>query len=73
MKNSSRLKEKKVLFIGIGFYDYDQAIIDELQKQGAKVTYLIEGFPNRKLRIKSKLLPSFSVSSHHQKMIEEKA
>ncbi|EGQ8123726.1 hypothetical protein I7100_000963 [Vibrio parahaemolyticus] len=71
MKISSDLKGKKILFIGIGFYDYDQAIIQELERNGAEVKYIIEGFTNRKLRIKNKLLPSFNVSVHHQNLIND--
>ena len=31
---------KKILFLGIGFYDYDNCIITELQSRGAYVTYV---------------------------------
>jgi len=33
------LYNKKILYLGIGFYDYDRAIIDKLTKEGASVTY----------------------------------
>lgn len=34
--------KKKVLFIGIGFYDYDQSIIEEFQRLGYDVDYYSE-------------------------------
>lgn len=34
------LQGKRVLFIGIGFYDYDQAIISKLKELGGEVSYL---------------------------------
>lgn len=36
------MSRKKVLFIGIGFYDYDQAIINEFKKLGYDVDYYSE-------------------------------
>ncbi|MFD0939083.1 hypothetical protein [Pedobacter boryungensis] len=36
------LKDKRVLFIGMGFYDYDHAIIEQFKKFGAKVDYFSE-------------------------------
>lgn len=34
------LNEKQILFIGIGFYDYDNIIKNKLEDLGAKVTYI---------------------------------
>lgn len=36
------LEGKKILFIGIGFYDYDKAIKEEMEKAGAIVEYYME-------------------------------
>lgn len=36
------MSKQKVLFIGIGFYDYDQAIINEFEKLGYDVDYFSE-------------------------------
>lgn len=36
------MTKKKVLFIGIGFYDYEDAIIEEFEKQNYKVDYFSE-------------------------------
>lgn len=33
------LKGKKILFIGMGFYDYEKAIVEELVEQGAEVDF----------------------------------
>jgi hypothetical protein len=38
--------KKRVLFIGIGFYDYEDAIINEFVKQGYEVDYFSETPPN---------------------------
>ncbi|MCD9575248.1 hypothetical protein [Flavobacterium soyae] len=38
--------KKRVLFIGIGFYDYEDAIIDEFVQQGYEVDYFSETPPN---------------------------
>lgn len=35
----STLEGKKILFLGIGFYDYEELIINELENRGANVTY----------------------------------
>ena len=40
------MKNKKVLFIGIGFYDYDKSIIDEFEKTGYTVDYFSEVPPS---------------------------
>ena len=37
---------KKILFIGIGFYDYDESIIQEFKKLNYEVDYLCEVPPN---------------------------
>jgi len=42
---------KKVLFIGIGFYDYDKAIKEEIEKAGASVDYFQEFLFTFKSRI----------------------
>lgn len=34
------LKDKSILFLGIGFYDYDNCIITELKTRGAHITYV---------------------------------
>lgn len=39
MKEHLPLLGKKVLFVGIGFYDYDEAIIAKLEELGASVSY----------------------------------
>ncbi len=49
------LEGKKVLFIGIGFYDYDKAIKKEIEKAGASVDYFQEFPITFKSRILSKL------------------
>ncbi len=36
------MPEKKILFIGTGFYDYDQVIVSELELLGYKVDYYCE-------------------------------
>ena len=36
------LVNKKILFFGIGFYDYEDAIKLELQNMGAIVTYYLD-------------------------------
>lgn len=36
---------KKVLFIGIGFYDYDSLIVRQFEKKGASVTYVCQEHP----------------------------
>ena len=36
------MTKKRVLFIGIGFYDYEDAIIDEFAQQGYEVDYFSE-------------------------------
>ena len=36
------LANKKILFFGIGFYDYEDAIKHELQNMGASVTYYLD-------------------------------
>lgn len=36
------MSSKKILFIGIGFYDYEQSIIEELKRLGYKVDYYCE-------------------------------
>ena len=36
------MTKKRVLFIGIGFYDYEDAIIEEFEKQNYKVDYFSE-------------------------------
>lgn len=71
MKGKCSLHGAHVLFIGIGFYDYDQAIVHELQEQGAHVTYLTEGLNSRLLRIKSKFIKKYTVSSHHEVLIDK--
>ncbi|MEY8214337.1 MAG: hypothetical protein RPR97_07610 [Colwellia sp.] len=38
---------KKILFIGIGFYDYDALIIAKLEAAGANVTYICQEHQNR--------------------------
>ena len=39
MNKLSQLKGHRILFIGIGFYDYDQSIIAELKKLNKEVSY----------------------------------
>jgi hypothetical protein len=39
MDNSARLCGKKILFLGIGFYDYETAIIKQLSENGAETIY----------------------------------
>lgn len=34
------LENKSILFLGIGFYDYDECIIKELKRRGSHVTYI---------------------------------
>lgn len=41
------LKGKNILFIGIGFYDYEEAIISELKNKGANVFYFSSFWNNR--------------------------
>jgi hypothetical protein len=50
----SSLKNKKILFIGIGFYDYEQFIKAELIKQGAEVSYFTERGATRFAGLKEK-------------------
>ncbi|MGK4475906.1 hypothetical protein [Aeromonas molluscorum] len=71
MKGKCSLHGAHILFIGIGFYDYDQAIMHELQEQGAHVTYVTEGLNSRLLRIKSKFIKDYTVSSHHEVLIDK--
>lgn len=71
MKNECNLYGAHILFIGIGFYDYDQAIVHELQEQGAHVTYITEGINSRLLRIKSKIIKGYTASSHHKNLIDK--
>lgn len=40
------MKPKRVLFIGIGFYDYEKAIVKEFRKLGFEVDYSSEVPPN---------------------------
>ena len=47
---------KKILFIGIGFYDYEQAIVEEMISQGAVVDYFKIGYQNFEIRI-AKYIP----------------
>lgn len=44
------LKGRKILFIGIGFYDYEACIAEELRKQGATVTYICENHDGSLIR-----------------------
>lgn len=48
-------KSKKILFIGIGFYDYDHAIILELEKLGFVVDYFCETPDNFSLRFNTRV------------------
>ncbi len=45
---SLNLSDKKILFLGIGFYDYEDAIQKELEELGANVTYFSDKFPSEK-------------------------
>ena len=38
---------KKILFIGIGFYDYDKLIAEKLRQNGASVCYISSVRKNR--------------------------
>lgn len=49
MENS--LIGKRILFIGIGFYDYDQAIKIKLEELGGEVTYVCSVCKNRLYRL----------------------
>ncbi|MFQ2448621.1 hypothetical protein ACK3ZY_02315 [Aeromonas caviae] len=71
MRSECNISGKNVLFIGIGFYDYDQAIVNALKEHGAQVTYLTEGFNSRLLRIKSKIIKGYTTSFHHQTLIDK--
>lgn len=45
---------ENILFIGIGFYDYDQLIIQKLESYGANVTYVCQEHSFRSLKRLSK-------------------
>jgi hypothetical protein len=40
------MDKKRILFIGIGFYDYEEAIINEFKKLDYEVDYYSEVPPN---------------------------
>lgn len=45
------LKKKKILFIGTGFFDYDESIKEKLVSYGASVIYLSTAITNLKKRL----------------------
>lgn len=49
------LLNKKVLFIGIGFYDYDKAIVEKLTEFGYDVTYFWSSITNFQYKVLRRL------------------
>ena len=74
--NDDFLRGKKILFIGIGFYDYESTIIKKLENLGAIVdfyleqpNYLLSGLYGKiinKLKYKKNI-----IEKHHNKMLDE--
>lgn len=64
--NNKPLLDKKILFVGIGFYDYDNAIIAKLIELGATVSYFWSCIHDLKYRILNKLGANSSALSHIQ-------
>lgn len=71
------LSERYVLLIGTGFYDYEQAIADELRRQGA-IVFIYDQLPSHLRRgALASLLRRFKVNvsrqikKHHQKILDE--
>lgn len=70
------LSGKKILFIGIGFYDYEQFIKSELITQGAKVSYFTERGTSHLFTLKEKWYTSCKrdlkpLYERHQKAVLE--
>lgn len=49
------LENKKILFIGTGFFDFDDAIIEEIEKRGATVFYFSSALTSFKRRLSIRL------------------
>jgi len=71
------LAGRKILLIGIGFYDYEQAIADELRRQGA-TTFLYDELPIyvrrgpvASLLRRCKIDISNFVRTHHERILSE--
>lgn len=74
--NDDFLRGKKILFIGIGFYDYESTIKKSLEKHGSIVdfyleqpNYLLSGLYGKiinKLKYKKNI-----IEKHHNKMLDE--
>lgn len=74
--NYESLRGRHILLIGIGFYDYEQAIANELRRQGANVylydelpSYLRKG-PVAALFRKFKIKLSGHANRHHKKILD---
>ena len=70
------LTRRNVLLIGIGFYDYEHAIADEIQRQGATVflydelpSYLRRGAFTSLLR-RCKIDVQRKVFNHHKRILD---
>jgi len=73
MEGQLNLKGKKLLFIGIGFYDYDKLIIDKLSSHGVEVTYICQEHHNRIMSQFSKSVYfSFIEKRHSDKSLSDK-
>ncbi|ATG76482.1 MULTISPECIES: hypothetical protein [unclassified Pseudoalteromonas] len=59
---------RKILFIGIGFYDYDKLIVEKLKNKGAVVNYICQSHRNRVMNQFAK----FKSASHIEKKHSEK-
>lgn len=59
----------KILFIGVGFYDYDEAIVKGLKSMGHDVDYLRTVYPKSK---SEKLLSKTPLKHFYQKSAEKK-
>lgn len=65
------LFNKKVLFIGIGFYDYDRAIIDKLKDLGFNVSYFWSSISDVKYKILKKLY-FYNLAENHLQNLRKK-
>lgn len=72
-QKSAFLKGKKILFIGIGFYDYEEAIVDEMKKCGADVTYKKLGYDNFEIKLTRRIkhLMKFAISRMNKRLLQQ--
>ncbi|MBT5490768.1 hypothetical protein HOK00_00205 [bacterium] len=71
--NNYNFNNKKILFFGIGFYDYDEHIKQKLEELGAQVTYMSQ-YPNlsKTEYIKKKIIKDYEIkilTNYYEKII----